>query len=90
MADILGCRDSTGVYVRYGHEFLSLRRPEKAMVQIVATRESAHCAICGRLLQNPEDPASVSCGGDCLHCMADCGDPECMTAIEALRSAGRI
>lgn len=60
------------------------------MAQVIVTPEPARCAICKRLLGNPEDPASVNCGGDCLQCMADCGDPDCIAAIEALKIAGRI
>lgn len=60
------------------------------MEQIGATHESAHCAICGRLLQNPDDPVSVSCGGGCLQCMADSDDPDCTAAIDALKLAGQI
>lgn len=35
-----------------------------------------HCSICKRWLNNPKDPFSEDCGGDCLLCMADCQDPE--------------
>lgn len=35
------------------------------------------CAICKRLLDNPDDmPASADCGGDCRACMARFGDPD--------------
>jgi hypothetical protein len=81
MANILGCRDRTGVYVLYDHVFVSLRRSKNAMEQLSATHESAHRAICVRLLQNPEDRASVRCGGDRLQCMAAYGDPDCMDAM---------
>lgn len=36
-----------------------------------------NCATCGRLLDNPDDPMSLDCGGDCQQCMADVGDPDC-------------
>ncbi|MCA8050806.1 hypothetical protein [Burkholderia arboris] len=42
------------------------------------------CRICGRALDNPEDPLSEDCGGDCLKCMADCGDPHCVDAVERI------
>ena len=36
------------------------------------------CQICGRILDNPEDPLSENCGGDCWGCIgeieADTGD----------------
>lgn len=30
---------------------------------------SFHCLICSRKLDQPEDPLSLDCGGDCLGCM---------------------
>lgn len=32
------------------------------------------CRICGKLL-NTSDPTSTDCGGDCIQCMAESGDP---------------
>jgi len=29
------------------------------------------CTICGRLLDNPEDPLSGDCGGDCWGCIGE-------------------
>ena len=40
-----------------------------------------NCAICQRELSVADDPFSVDCGGDCLLCMAEAGDPECMQAV---------
>jgi hypothetical protein len=42
------------------------------------------CHICGRELNNQSDPLSVDCGGDCLQCMADAGDPDCVVAVQAI------
>lgn len=42
------------------------------------------CISCKRLLDQPDDPRSLDCGGDCRQCMADAGDPDC---IESLRGA---
>jgi hypothetical protein len=42
------------------------------------------CDTCGRLLDVPSDPRSTNCGGDCLQCMADAGDPDCIKSIAAL------
>jgi hypothetical protein len=43
------------------------------------------CQICGRLLDNPDDPFSRDCGGDCLYCMATVAeDPDCIAAVEEL------
>lgn len=42
------------------------------------------CHICGRGLNNADDPRSLDCGGDCLQCMADAGDPDCIAAVQAI------
>ena len=42
------------------------------------------CNICGRALDNPDDPASKDCGGDCVVCMAEAGDPECVVAMDVV------
>lgn len=48
------------------------------------------CRTCGRSLDQPADPLSVNCGGDCLACTSECGDPDCVEAVEALKRAGKI
>lgn len=52
------------------------------------------CRICRRQLDNPDDPLSRDCGGDCLLCMAEAGDPECKDAVIAVARtmirAGRL
>lgn len=40
----------------------------------------SNCLMCGRLLDT-EDIASRDCGGDCLGCLAECGDPDCIDAL---------
>lgn len=41
---------------------------------------SETCSICKRLLDDPKDPTTENCGGDCLRCMAEFAeDPDCMT-----------
>lgn len=43
------------------------------------------CQICSRLLNDQADPVrSMDCGGDCLKCMADCGDPDCIAEMAKL------
>lgn len=42
------------------------------------------CSICGRPLDVPVDPLSTDCGGDCLACMADAGDPDAVAAVAAI------
>jgi len=29
------------------------------------------CSICGRALENPDDPLSANCGGDCWGCIGE-------------------
>jgi hypothetical protein len=41
----------------------------------------ASCTICKRELDNPADPSTVDCGGDCRRCMAEAGDPDCIAAM---------
>jgi hypothetical protein len=41
------------------------------------TQEPSRCGICGRLLDQPNDPLSHDCGGDCWGCVGEIeGDPE--------------
>ena len=50
---------------------------------------SDKCKICKRELDNPDDPTTKDCGGDCLKCMAEIGeDPDCVTAMEKISDAG--
>jgi hypothetical protein len=45
----------------------------------------AKCLICGTELNQPEDPGTVDCGGDCRRCMARVAlDPD---EIRAMREA---
>lgn len=43
-----------------------------------------YCIICACLLDDPTVPESKDCGGDCLKCMADAFDPDCMLAMVEL------
>lgn len=49
-----------------------------------------HCTICKTLLNRPDDPTTEDCGGDCLRCMAEAGDPECLMSMLRIRSASRF
>jgi hypothetical protein len=43
------------------------------------------CKLCRRLLDNPDDPLSGDCGGDCLYCMATIAeDPDCIASVELI------
>jgi len=44
----------------------------------------SYCNICGCILDNPLRPESENCGGDCLRCMAESGDPDCIKAMHKL------
>jgi hypothetical protein len=40
------------------------------------------CGICKRPLDDPNDPTTLSCGGDCLKCMAEVvEDPDCVVGM---------
>lgn len=43
------------------------------------------CHICKRILDNPDDPFSIDCGGDCLRCMAWAGDPDAIEKLTAIQ-----
>lgn len=45
--------------------------------------ETAECSICKRPMDDPADPTTANCGGDCLRCMAEIGeDPGCIAAMK--------
>ena len=48
------------------------------------TETEGRCKICGAELNNPLDPASKDCGGDCLKCMSESGDPYCIAEMERI------
>lgn len=49
------------------------------------------CAICKRPLDEPDDPFSRDCGGDCLGCMANIADdPDCIIAYHKLLAEGKV
>ncbi len=44
-------------------------------------RDPTRCSICKCVLDTEEDPVgSRDCGGDCLRCMAEAGDPGCLAS----------
>lgn len=45
------------------------------------TAGGRHCKTCGAHLDVCHDPFSMDCGGDCLLCMADAGDPDCLKSV---------
>lgn len=50
-----------------------------------AKRTKPHCSICGVELDQPDKPLTLDCGGDCVECMADAGDPDCQRAVNEVR-----
>lgn len=67
--------------VRYGDA------PEGAWCRPVpVARGLGKCQTCGRELST-DDPRSLDCGGDCLQCMADAGDPDAERAIAEIARA---
>ena len=40
-----------------------------------------HCSICNRALDVADDPYSLNCGGDCLMCLAEARDPDCVRMV---------
>ena len=51
-----------------------------------------NCGICGRLLDQPADPLSVDCGGDCWGCIgeieSDMGDPASLVKVREESARG--
>jgi hypothetical protein len=39
------------------------------------------CRMCKRPLNQFGDPTTRDCDGDCLRCMAEIGDPDCIAAM---------
>jgi len=46
------------------------------------------CKLCSRLLDNPNDPLSRDCGGDCLYSMATIGEDTSLAIDPAHRLDG--
>ena len=45
-----------------------------------------YCSICKRPLDQPGDPTTEDCGGDCLRCMAEIvEDPDCIAAMQIIK-----
>lgn len=43
-----------------------------------------YCKMCRRPLDQPDDPTTEDCGGDCLRCMAEAGDDDCEEAMRKI------
>lgn len=48
------------------------------------TTSAGSCSICRRPLDLPDQPDTLNCGGDCLRCMAECHDPDALTAMREI------
>ena len=50
----------------------------------------SNCLTCKRPLDDPQDPTTENCGGDCLKCMAEIGDDEdCIRAMKEIAEGKR-
>jgi hypothetical protein len=58
--------------------------PGSVVQDCTSPGSSPRCGICGRLLNQSDDPTTHDCGGDCLRCMADAGDPDCEVAMKSI------
>jgi hypothetical protein len=47
------------------------------------------CKTCQRLLDQPQDSFSADCGGDCVLCMANSGDPDCQRFVRRQQTKHR-
>jgi hypothetical protein len=52
-----------------------------AVRKATAGAQMNRCGICKRELNVASDPTTEDCGGDCLRCMADAGDPDAINAM---------
>lgn len=48
----------------------------------------SNCSTCHRPLDVPGDESSRDCGGDCLRCMAEAGDPDCARVMRGIAQEG--
>lgn len=62
---------------------------EWAFYALSAEGGKPRCRICNRVLDQPNDPSTDNCGGDCVKCMADSGDPDCIKAMEKLSGSDK-
>ena len=46
----------------------------------------ASCNICKKDMDVPNDVLRINCGGECLQCMAESGDTDCVKTIIADRN----
>jgi hypothetical protein len=49
-----------------------------------------NCHICKRELDQPGKPDTKDCGGDCLRCMAHCGDTDCEAVMRELEPTNSL
>ncbi len=50
----------------------------------IEARTGQHCSVCGNPM-TADSSLRHDCGGDCLMCMAEAGDPECVAAALRLQ-----
>jgi hypothetical protein len=77
--------DVTGGVFAYDSGEAAVSMSHRLPYQWKAIALAVHCCnSCGRVLDNGADPLSTNCGGDCMQCMADAGDPDCISAVRKL------
>jgi anti-sigma B factor antagonist len=83
---IVGLKVSAMTRGHYGLELRNLTPRVKQLLTITNLLQlfsaNSKCRICGQEMNVPFKPETLDRGGDCLKCMADSGDPEC---VETLR-----
>lgn len=62
----------------------AIRAPHAALCTVPDGRVAARCTISFAPLDVPGRPWSRNCGGHCIACMAEAGDPECAEAVAAM------
>jgi len=90
-AATLGYPETDGTAMRVADRVIQMMR-KKGLIKLGMHRDwywagetkaqqqasAGNCGICGRPLNLKDDPTSLDCGGDCLRCMAEAGDPDCV------------
>lgn len=57
----------------------------RASAPHLLSESKLRCQVCKRPFDDPEEPVrSRNCGGDCLQCMSDCGDADCIAAMSKI------
>jgi hypothetical protein len=86
IVDVYAAADAAIAATKLEREVFVLRDGEliSEMEPVPATSNGKPCCtLCETPLDQPGRHWTRSCGGDCLACMADAGDPDCVAEIAA-------